>query len=144
MKLARLYSGFTIVELMIGLTFTAIAGIAIIVGTGHYYKTISNLKLKELAFEKLKGYTEEQKGKIAANDIRNNSCESGQELCLGSLGEDEDCTFEANELCFRINESLGSQTSKAKRYELLTTIKWDNINKEEREMTFYAIQIVYQ
>ena len=77
MKSARLYSGFTIVELMIGLTFTAIAGVAIIVGTAHYYKTISNLKLKELAFEKLKTYTEYQKGKIAANDIRNNSCESG-------------------------------------------------------------------
>jgi len=143
MQTKKFYNGFTIVELIIGLLFTAMAGSAIIVGTGHYYKTISNLKLKEAAYERLKGYTEYQKGKIAAGEIRNNSCESGEELCLGSIGEDEDCTFEANDLCFYITESTASQNSKAKRYELLTKITWDNINEEEKEMSFYAIQIVY-
>ena len=143
MKLVRFSRGFTIVELIIGLTFTTLAGAAIIIGTGHYYKTISNLKLKEAAYENLKAYTEYQKAKIASNEIRNDGCESGEDLCLGSLGEDEGCTFKANDLCFRITESAGSQTSKAKRYELLTTIKWDNINQVENELNFYAIQIVY-
>ena len=144
MKTTRFYNGFTIVELMIGIAFTTFAAAAIIIGTGHYHKTIGNLRLKELAFNKLKAYTEYHKGKIASNDIGNNSCESGESLWLGSLGEENiDNRFVANELCFRINEPVASQNSKAKRYELLTTIKWDNINKEERELSFYAIQIVY-
>ena len=144
MKLVRFSRGFTIVELIIGLAFTTLAGAAIIIGTGHYYKTISNLKLKEAAFEKLKAYTEYQKGKIASNEIQNDGCESGESLCLGSLGQDEECTFKANELCFFLNWPNAAQSSKANRYELLTTIKWDNINQIENELNFYAIQIVYQ
>lgn len=135
--------GFTIVEVMIGLTFTSLGAAAIIIGTSHYYQTISNIKLKGAAYEKLKAYTEYHKGKIASNDIGNDGCEAGSELCLGSLGDDSECTFKANELCFRINEPVASQNSKAKRYELLTTIKWDNINQVENELSFYAIQIVY-
>ena len=144
MKLIRFYRGFTIVELIIGLAFTTLAGAAIIIGTGHYYKTIANIKLKEAAYERLKTYTEYQKAKIASNEIQNDGCESGESLCLGSLGQDEECTFKANELCFFLNWPDVAQSSKANRYELLTTIKWDNINQIENELNFYAIQIVYQ
>ena len=151
MKFKKFYNGFTIVELIIGLMFTTIAAGAIIVGTGHYYKTVANIKLKEAAYERLKSYTELNKGKIANDNLPNNGCESGQNLCLGprfgrprSIGQDDDCEVKANELCIRINEPAGSQASTlVKRYELLTTIKWNNINEVENELSFYAIQMVY-
>ena len=33
--------------------------------------------------------------------------------------------------------------SNARRWELITTIKWDNVNKSERELSFYVIQMVF-
>ena len=69
MKLKQFYNGFTLTELMIGIFFTTLASAAIIVGTNHYYKTINNIRLKQYAFERLKGHTEKYKALIVENDI---------------------------------------------------------------------------
>ena len=117
MKIKPSINGFTLFELVVGLFFSTLAALAIIIGSVHAKKVINDIRLKQHAFEALKNHTEFWKAKIAAGDIRNNSCESGEDLCLGSIGEDEECTFEANDLCFYISESAGSQNSKAKRYD---------------------------
>ena len=153
MKSNRFYNGFTIVELIIGITFTSAAALAIMVGTSHYYSTITNLKLKEAAYERLKSYTELKKGLIASGELNSNSgnsCESGEELSLGSISgsSDEDWPrgWKANELCHYVYHPIELEIYglDSDRYELLTTIKWDNINDIEQEMSFYAIQLVYQ
>ena len=152
MKLKEFRNGFTIVELIIGLLFTSAAAIAIMVGTTHYHSTITNLKLKEAAFEKLKAYTDLKKGLIANGELNSNSgnnCESGN-LYLGSIGGDEtgdyDKNWEANELCHYVYHPLEIQINQLDSdwYELLTTIKWNNFYDIEQEMSFYAIQLVYQ
>ena len=71
---------------MIGIAFTTLSAAAIIIGTGHYYKTIGNIRLKELAFDRLKAYTEYHKGKIADNDILIYDDGSNPELVI-----DNDC-----------------------------------------------------
>ena len=141
MKLKQFYNGFTLTELMIGIFFTTLAAAAIIVGTNHYYKTINNIRLKQYAFEKLKSHTEKYKALIADNDIpsRLSDCvDNSEELCL----DKEECYYEANELCYYLNEpDIGS--SNATRWELVTTIKWDNTNNVEKELNFYVVQMVF-
>ena len=141
MKFNRFYSGFTLTELMIGIFFTTLASAAIIVGTNHYYKTINNIRLKQYAFEKLKAHTELYKGLVSRNDIpsRLSDCiENHEELCLDA----KECYHKANELCYHLNEvdPLGSD---AMRYELVTSIKWDNVSGVEKELNFYVVQMVF-
>ena len=141
MKFSRFYNGFTLTELMIGIFFTTLAATAIVIGTGHYYKTINNIRLKQYAFDRLKAHTEKYKALVSENDIpsRLSDCEDdNQELCLDS----KECYYKANELCYHLNE-VDVGTSKAQRYEIVTSIRWDNINKVENELNFYVVQMVF-
>ena len=141
MKFNRFYSGFTLTELMIGIFFTTLASAAIIVGTNHYYKTINNIRLKQYAFEKLKAHTELYKGMVAENDIpgRLSDCiDDHEELCL----DQKECYYKASELCYHLNE-VDVDGSMARRYEIVTSIKWDNVSEIEKELNFYVVQMVF-
>ena len=66
MKIKRSLNAFTMIELLAGIFLTTIAAGAIIVGSVHARKTINDIRLKQLAYEKLKSHTEFWKGKVAA------------------------------------------------------------------------------
>tara|TARA_Y100000588_G_C13517094_1_gene611956 strand:- start:9 stop:434 length:426 start_codon:yes stop_codon:yes gene_type:complete len=141
MKLNRFYNGFTLTELMIGIFFTTLAATAMVIGTNHYYKTINNIRLKQYAFEKLKGHTEFYKGLVAENEIpgRLSDCvDNPEDLCL----DIKECYYKANELCYHLNE-VDVGNSNARRYEIVTSIKWDNVSEVEKELNFFVVQMVF-
>mgnify|MGYP007008431663 FL=1 len=128
-------------ELLAGIFLTTIAAGAIIVGSVHARKTIKDIRLKQLAYEKLKSHTEFWKGKVAAGDIPPILSSCDDDICLKE-NKDDDCLFYASELCYDLEQpDIGN--SNAKRWELITTIRWDNVNKSERELSFYVIQMVF-
>ena len=61
--------GFTLIELIVGITVSAIACGAIYSGVSYIQSTSHKIRIRERAYEELKGYTELWKGKIAANDV---------------------------------------------------------------------------
>ena len=141
MKKKLFLHGFTMAELVAGLFLSTIAAGAIIIGSVHAKKTLNDIRLKELAYEKLRGHTEFWKGRIASGDIPSTLYECDDDICL-KKDVDENCLFYATELCYDLeHQDLG--VSNADRWELITTIKWDNINQGERELSFYVIQMVF-
>lgn len=141
MKIKRSLNAFTMTELLAGIFLTTIAAGAIIVGSVHARKTINDIRLKQLVFEKLKSHTEFWKGKVAAGDIPSILSNCDEDICLKE-DQDDDCIFYARELCYDLDQpDIGN--SNARRWELITTIKWDNVNKSERELSFYVIQMVF-
>tara|TARA_Y100001968_G_scaffold147613_1_gene135008 strand:- start:1300 stop:1725 length:426 start_codon:yes stop_codon:yes gene_type:complete len=141
MKIKRSLNAFTMIELLAGIFLTTIAAGAIIVGSVHARKTINDIRLKQLAYEKLKSHTEFWKGKVAAGDIPSILSNCDDEICLKE-DQNNDCVFYASELCYDLEQpDIGD--SNARRWELITTIKWDNVNKSERELSFYVIQMVF-
>ena len=149
MKSGDLYNGFTLSELMVGLFFMTLAATAIIIGSFHAKKTMGDVRLKQLAYEELRSYTEFWKGKIAAGDIPSSLSSCSENICLKEEMTDEctatgscSCIYYANELCYELNQPpIGN--SNASRYELITRIKWDNISQIERELSFNVIQMVF-
>ena len=98
-------------------------------------------RYKELAFEKLKGHTEFWKGRIAAKDIPATLSDCEENVCLKE-NQDDECIFKATELCYDMN-SVNTENSNAKRWELTTTINWENTNQGERDLSFYVIQMEF-
>ena len=141
MKIKPSINGFTLFELVVGLFFSTLAALAIIIGSVHAKKVINDIRLKQYAFEILKNHTEFWKGKIAAGDIPYSLTECETNICLIE-DENDECLFPANELCYELQQpSIGN--SNANRWELITNIKWNNINKVEKELSFYVIQMVF-
>jgi len=142
MKIKSYLNGFTLFELIVGLFFSTLAALAIIIGSVHAKKVVNDIRLKQYAFELLRNHTELWKGKIAAGDIPYalSACEK-KDICLVKNEEDE-CLFDANELCYELHHpDIGD--SNANRWELITNIKWNNINQVEKELSFYVIQMVF-
>ena len=137
----KLFQGFTLTELLVGILFSTITASAVISGSIYVKKTLNNIQYKELAFEKLKGHTEFWKGRIAAKDIPTNLSDCEENVCLKE-NEDEDCIFKATELCYEMN-SVNTEDSNAKRWELITTINWENSNQGKRDLSFYVIQMEF-
>ena len=141
MGFKKFLNGFTLFELIVGLFFSTLAALAIIIGSVHAKKVINDIRLKQYAFEILKNHTEFWKGKIAAGDIPYSLTECETNICLIE-DENDECLFPANELCYELQQpSIGN--SNANRWELITNIKWNNINKVEKELSFYVIQMVF-
>ncbi len=141
MKIKPSINGFTLFELVVGLFFSTLAALAIIIGSVHAKKVINDIRLKQHAFEALKNHTEFWKAKIAAGDIPYTLSECEDDICL-IKDENNDCLFPANEMCYEMERpNIGS--SNANRWELITSIKWDNINSVEKELSFYVVQMVF-
>ena len=137
----KLFQGFTLTELLVGILFSTITASAVISGSIYVKKTLNNIRYKELAFEKLKGHTEFWKGRIAAKDIPIKLSDCDEDVCL-KVNEGDDCTFEASKICYDMN-SVNTGNSTAKRWELTTTINWENSNQGDRDLSFYVIQMEF-
>ena len=141
MKVKSYLNGFTLFELMVGLFFSTLAALSIIIGSVHAKKVINDIRLKQYAFQTLRNHTEFWKGKIAAGDIPYALSECEKDVCL-IKDENDECLFPANELCYELDHpDIGNSNSN--RWELITSIKWDNINQVEKELSFYVIQMVF-
>jgi len=138
--------GFTLTELLVGILFSTVTASAIISGSIYVKKTLVNIRHKELAYEKLKSHTEFWKGKISSRDFPSNLVNCEEDVCLKkqemNLSNEDQCIFYATELCYDLT-SVNTGTSNAKRWELITSIKWDNTNQGERELSFYVIQMEF-
>ena len=142
----KFIQGFTLTELLVGILFSTVTASAIISGSIYVKKTLGNIRHKELAYEKLKGHTEFWKGKISSKDIPSNLADCEKDVCLKELGmnlsNEDQCIFYATELCYDMT-SVNTGISNARRWELITSIKWDNTNQGERELSFYVIQMEF-
>jgi len=141
MRSGSFLNGFTLFELIVGLFFSTLAALAIIIGSVHAKKVINDIRLKQYAFEALKNHTEFWKAKIAAGDIPYSLSDCEKDICL-IKNKDDECLFPANEICYELERpDIGN--SNANRWELITNIKWNNINAVEKELSFYVIQMVF-
>ena len=132
--------GFTLIELIVGITISAIACGAIYSGVSYIQSTSHKLKLKERAYEELKGYTELWKGKIMANDVSVGGILSySQPICL-DLDNESPCISNAT-LYADIN-LIDTGNSHAKRHGLKTRIEWETPFGVERELEFYIEQLI--
>ena len=138
MKRRSSYNGFTLSELIIGIFIASIAAGGIIIGSVHAKKTLNDIRLKQLAYEKLTSHTEFWKGKIAAGDIPSSLSDCVDNI---TLKESDDYEWESV-LCYSLEQPFVGD-SNAKRWELLTTIKWDNSSEIENELSFFVIQMVF-
>ena len=138
MKNYFLYNGFTLIELVIGILVASIAAGGIIIGSVHAKKTLNDLRLKQLAYEKLTGHTEYWKGKISAGDIPSTLSNCTENIVLKETEQNE---WNAT-LCYSLNQPFVGD-SNARRWEILTTIKWENTSQTEKELSFFVIQMVF-
>ena len=133
--------GFTLAELLVGILFSTITASAIITGSIYVKKTLNNVRYKELAYEHLKGHTEFWKGRISSKDIPAALSDCEENLCLKE-NESEECIFYASELCYNLL-SVNTGDSNARRWDITTTIKWENANQGERDLSFYVVQMEF-
>jgi len=133
--------GFTLAELLVGILFSTITASAIITGSIYVKKTLNNVRYKELAYEHLKGHTEFWKGRISSKDIPAALSDCEENLCLKE-NEDQECIFRATELCYDLL-SINTGDSNARRWEITTTIRWENANQGERDLSFYVVQMEF-
>ena len=138
MKSSSFYNGFTLTELITGILVASIAAGGIIIGSVHAKKTLNDLRLKQLAYEKLTSHTEYWKGKIAAGDIPSTLSNCTENIVLKETTQND---WNAT-LCYDLDQPFVGN-SNAKRWELLTTIKWDNTSQIEKELSFFVIQMVF-
>ena len=133
--------GFTLAELLVGILFSTITASAIITGSIYVKKTLNNVRYKELAYEHLKGHTEFWKGRISSKDIPAALSDCEENLC-SKENESEECIFYASELCYNLL-SVNTGDSNARRWDITTTIKWENANQGERDLSFYVVQMEF-
>ena len=83
----RIYrlDGFTLTELIVGMLIVAIASLVVFTGVIYIQSSSHKIRLKERAYEELKGYTELWKGKIAAGDISEGDLRRPKELVYPRL-----------------------------------------------------------
>ena len=113
----------------------------IIIGTIHVSKTLNDIRLKQLAYEKLTSYTESWKGRIATNDIPSVLYNCEDDIVLKTTSSSSGTDWEAT-LCYEINQPYVGD-SNAKRWEIVTSIEWENTSKVKKELSFYVIQMVF-
>ena len=132
--------GFTLIELIVGITVSAIACGAIYSGVSYIKSTSHKIKIRERAYEELKGYTELWKGKIAANDVSIGGILSYSEPACLDLENESPCISDAT-LYADIN-LIDTGISHAKRHGLKTRIEWKTPFGAEREIEFYVEQLI--
>ena len=105
----RLNNGFTLVELIVGTLLIAVIAGAILTGIVNVKLSLHKMRLKESAFERLTGYTEYWRGRIAANNFQQHTqeCENYNSVpdnnvlkdlyCLHYENMDPEDSFEGRE-----------------------------------------------
>ena len=141
----RIYrlDGFTLTELIVGMLIVAIASLVVFTGVIYIQSSSHKIRLKERAYEELKGYTELWKGKIAAGDISEGDLSYNKTVCLDSesTGIISDCVNLAT-LYANIN-LIDTENSHAKRTGAKTRIEWKTANGVDQEISFYVEQMLF-
>ena len=136
--------GFTLIELLVGTLISSILAIALLNGVMYVQSSLHKIRIKERAYEELKGYNDFWKGKISANDI----AESGnlsytKPMCLDlTLSDDGSCVNDATLFADIILIDTGN--SHAKRKGLKTRIEWETVSGVELNIEFYSEQMVFE
>ena len=147
--LTNIKSGFTYVELIMAILITALVAGFVLTGMTNAKTALYKLRLKEQAFDALKGYTDVWKGKIAVGEIpsitSNCSNYSNNDLhsdfyCLDK-NSDDNCIINA-QACYDIN--VAQTGSNRVRYaELTTEIRWQDAYANKDTLYFCVTQIIY-
>ena len=147
--LSNIKSGFTYVELITAILITALVAAFVLTGMTNAKTALYKLRLKEQAYDTLKGYTDFWKGKIAVNEIpsitsncnnySNNNLHSNF-YCLDRDINDE-CIVEA-EACYDIKVAQ-TGISSARRAALTTEIRWEDAYNNKDTLYFCVTQIIY-
>ena len=145
----NLKSGFTYVELLTAILITGVVASFILTGMVNAKTALYKLRVKEQAFDTLKGYTDFWKGRIASNEIpsittncinySNNNLHNDF-YCLDKDMDDK-CIVEA-EACYDIKIAQ-TGVSSAKRADLTTEIRWEDAYSNKDTLYFYVTQIIY-
>ena len=133
------FSGFTLIELLVGVIVASIGSMAIIYSIMYVQTRNYELRIKDHAYEQLKGYTELFKGKIAADDIAGAANEKN--ICL-TQDDNGDCLHSAilSSTIIPINTGL----SIARRSGLKTKVTWETRAGQSQKIEFYVEQMVFK
>ena len=135
--------GFTLTELIVGMVIVAIASLAIFTGVTYLELAGHKIRLKERAYEELKGYTELWKGKIAAGDVSDGDLSYSKEVCL-DLGPTTIISNCVNPATVYANLNLiDTDNSHAQRKGVKTRIVWKTAKGANQEISFYVEQMVF-
>ena len=141
-KLGSNKQGFTLTEVLVSMVILMVVASAIATGVVQASNTLTEIRLKELAFEKLKNETDFLKAKVfnGANDWSTADCNDA--YCLDNVEDGVPCPvlMEAS-YCYNITR-INTGSTQATAYEIVTQIKWTGIYKKEKELSFYAAQMV--
>ena len=144
-KLGSNKQGFTLTEVLVSMVILMVVASAIATGVVQASNTLTEIRLKELAFEKLKSETDLLKAKIfnkQGGSVSPNYCDN--EYCLGNLNDDTSCPLlEKASYCYSINP-INTGSTQAAAYEIITQIRWSGIyDSKEKELSFYTAQMVW-
>lgn len=114
-------SGFTLVELTLGIVITLIVAGAIMIGVSQAKAGIRSMQIEEEAFDYLQGYTEKLKGKISSGIIPVPASKCNPE-CI-EFDKDNQCIVEAREVCYAVRKK-DTGSAIARSFEINTKISW--------------------
>ena len=126
-------------ELLIGILIASLACLTIIYSTLYYQGRLYDIKLRERAYEELKGYTDFWKGKIAAKNFGESGFPDTKTACLFEE-ENNTCTHSAilrSQITY-----VEVDPSNAHRRILETSIEWNSRTNVSREINFYLEQLI--
>ncbi len=144
MKACSNIPGFTLTEVLVSMVLLMAVATAISTGVVQATNTLNEVRLKEMAFERLKSETDLLKAKIFKGEsVSPDYCDV--EYCMGDLGENGECknSLQKSTYCYSVRPiDTGSQQARA--YEIITQMKWNGMfEHKEKELNFYTAQMVW-
>ena len=157
----KLKNGFTLVELIVGALLITIITTAILLGVIYVKKSLHKMRLKDSAFERLTGYTEYWRGRIAADNFQQHTqeCETYLSIpennvlkdlyCLHFDNSEPENNFEGREcvvsaeICHNINE-INTNSFGFIAFRLKTEITWDDGFNNSSNIMFYVSQPIWK
>lgn len=123
----RSEKGFTFIEVMVAISIVSIAAVGIMIGTVHAKGELRALQVREKATDKLSGYTEYWKGRIASgtlSTLEKAGDLSGEKVIL--IGDDNN-QIVTGKLFYDIEpEPSNHMPPYLTRMRLKTWIEWDD------------------
>ena len=133
--------GFTLTEVLVSMIILMVVATAIATGVVQASNTLTEIRLKELAFEKLKNETDLLKAKIFhGGGVPLADC--NEAYCLDNIDEGISCpALMSASYCYNITP-INTGSNQAKAFEIVTQITWTGIYDKQKELSFYAAQMV--
>lgn len=142
-KLGSNKQGFTLTEVLVSMVILMVVAGAIATGIVQASNTLTEIRIKELAFEKLKSETDLLKAKIFnRKSVSPNYCDN--EYCLDNLNDDTSCPLLKKAIyCYSVTP-INTGSTQAAAYEVITQMRWNGIyDSKEKELSFYTAQMVW-